>query len=349
MLSKEVIMVTGGAGFIGYHICKMYLEQNVKRLVIYDNLSSGVVLNVAELGEMFPKADIHLVVGDILDYDMLLATMKDFKVTLCNHHAAQLEITRCVEDPEYDINTNLIGTLNVLKAMVECGITRLINASSACVYGQNNSEFPSIEDIDYPKPHWVYGMSKHAAEQLISIYCHDYELRAVSFRYSIVMGVKEWFGRVGTMFIKRALDDEPLVIFGKGDQIRDIINVADVGFVNKQAIKYLDSLVDGTHEIFNVSSQIPTTVRQLAETVLEVVNGEIDKTKIVFEDPKPGEYSTIISDRIRIPNELHTMFLSNSKMVNKLVAPPTFSLKDTIAMEVDWIRSNRDYWSKYHI
>lgn len=349
MFGNETILITGGAGFIGYHICDQYLKNGAKKIIIYDNMSSGHLSNIHELGEKYPDQEVYLVIGDILDKQTLIDTMVTHNITMCNHHAAQLEITKCIEKPKYDIDTNLTGTLNVLDAMVAAGVDRLINASSACVYGQNDTGNPSVQGYDYPNPHWVYGMSKHAAEQLITIYCHDYGLKAVSFRYSIVMGVKEWYGRVGTMFIRRALEGYELIIFGDGKQVRDIIDVEDAALANKNAFAFLNSMDEGKHEIFNISSQVPYTVRDIAESVLTAVYGEVDEDKIIYEDVNQGEYSQFIKDRIRIPNELRTMWLDNRKMVRDLNVIPSTTLKDIFKKEAYWITTEPSYWDNYHI
>ncbi len=349
MFENEVILITGGAGFIGSHICDFYAKYGAKKVVIYDNLSSGYAKYVAEIADKYDNLELSLVIGDIMDREHLEDVMKFHNVTMCNHHAAQLEITKCVEFPEYDIDINLIGTLNVLKAMVNANVKTLVNASSACVYGQNDNNRPSSETLDFPNPHWTYGMSKHAAEQLITIFCHDYGLKAVSFRYSIVMGVREWFGRVGTMFLKRAIGGDKLVIFGDGKQIRDIIDVEDAALASIKAYEFINNMDDGKHEVFNISSQVPYTINTIAETVLKVVYGFVDRDMILYEDPKPGEFSTIIQDRVRIPNELRTMWLDNSKMSVELGIFPVTDLNSLLIKESEWLLSDPKMWDSYHI
>ena len=349
MFDNNNVLVTGGAGFIGYHICDQYLKNGVHTIVIYDNMSSGRLENVSDLAEKYPDKEVILVIGDILETDKLKKAMVDHNITMCNHHAAQLEITKCISNPKFDVDTNLIGTLSVLDAMLSAGVKILINASSACVYGQNDTERPSMELTDHPKPHWVYGMSKYAAEQLISIYCHDYGIKAVSFRYSIVMGTREWFGRAGTMFIKRALGGDKLVIFGDGSQIRDIIDVEDAALANVNVLSYLNNMEYGEHEVFNISSQTPYTVNYMAESALMTVYGYLDIDMIVYDDPKPGDYSNIMKDRVRIPNELKVMWLDNSRMVNKLNVIPSITLMELFKKEAEWLLRDTHKWDEYHI
>ena len=293
MLSDKTIFVTGGAGFIGYNICRYYLANNVKCLVVYDDFSSGRKEFITDLASEFPNSEIMVVIGDILDYPRLASYMQKFKPDVVNHHAAQLEITKCLLDPEFDIHSNLIGTLNVLKAMVVCKCSTLINASSACVYGQNVERIPSVEER-CPTPHWVYGMSKYSAEHLITIFCNDYNINAVSFRYSIVMGKGEWYGRVGTLFINRALEHKDLVVFGSGEQARDIVDVRVAADANLKAIAYLEH--NTGHTVFNVSSGNTITVFDLAEKVIDITGSS---SGIIFEDVEEGQVSKYVDKRVR--------------------------------------------------
>ena len=351
MLRDEVIFITGGGGFIGYNICKKYLDEGVTQLIVYDNFSSGRREYITELASLYPEADINVVVGDILDKSNLIKYMKKFKPTLVNHHAAQLEITKCVELPAYDIDVNLIGTLNVLEAMVECGCNRFINASSACVYGQRTVDQGPASEADCPTPHWVYGLSKYSAEGLISIFCTDYNLSAVSFRYSIVTGVGEWYGRVGTLFIQRCLDKQPLIIFGDGAQKRDIIDVSYAAEANLKCIPYIDTH-KGKHSVFNVSSGKYVTVKELAKITLEVFETPyVEGDTVLFEDVLEGGKSKLVKDRVRIPNELQLMWLDNTKVKKELHVsiPDDYDLGPYIRKEADWISQHRYYWQTYHI
>lgn len=351
MLKDETVFITGGGGFIGYNICRMYLAHNVKQLIVYDNFSSGRREYITELASLYPNADINVVVGDILDRRNLFKYMEKFKPTIVNHHAAQLEITTCVKSPAYDINVNLNGTLNVLEAMVNCGCKRLINASSACVYGQRSVEQgPSLE-TDCPTPHWVYGLSKYSAEGLISIYCSDHDISAVSFRYSIVTGIGEWYGRVGTLFIQRCLDKQPLVIFGDGEQKRDIIDVSYAAEANLKCIPYIDDH-PGQHAVFNVSSGRYITVKELAKTTLKAFEiPYIEGDTVLFEDVEEGKESDLVFKRVRIPNELKLMWLDNSKVKDQLgvAIPDKYDMVPYILSEASWISQHRYYWQAYHI
>lgn len=202
------ILVTGGAGFIGSHIVESLVKENAE-VTVLDNFSSGNIDNLQNV-----RRDIEVVRGDILDYNLLLNLTKNIDVI--SHQAAQLEIFRCIEDPVMDLRTNTIGSLNTLRAAVENNARNIIIASSACVYGQAQTT-PQSED--HPKdPNWAYGVSKLAVEKYSKIFQEYYDMPIVNLRYGITYGEREWFGRVLTIFIKRAIKNEPLIVFGDGNK-----------------------------------------------------------------------------------------------------------------------------------
>src|SRR3954451_16936272 len=147
-VSRARVFMTGGAGFIGSHFIRDLLADGA-RITIYDNFSSGFLDNIEEV-----DGDLTVVRGDILDYDALRSAMEGHDVV--SHQAAQLEITRSIGNPIYDLTTNTIGTLNVLRAVGELEIPKVVEASSAGVYGQAVSD-PQTED-DPTDPNWEYGV-----------------------------------------------------------------------------------------------------------------------------------------------------------------------------------------------
>ncbi len=191
-------LVTGGAGFIGSHIVDKLLEKGANKVIIYDNFSSGGAHNV---GHLRNNDRVSIVQGDVLDYDSLYRVVR--KIDMVSHQAAQLEIFRALADPLDDLRTNVVGTLNVLRAALECKVEKVVNASSACVYGQAKY---TPQDEDHPKrPQWPYGVSKLSAETYCTMFHEFYGLPVVNLRYGIVYGPREWYGRVLTMFIKLSL------------------------------------------------------------------------------------------------------------------------------------------------
>src|SRR5215471_11556259 len=135
-LSGRRIFMTGGAGFIGSHLVRD-LNDAGATITVFDNFSTG-------LPENLDGTDVTVVRGDILDYDALRAAMDGHDAV--SHQAAQLEITRSIGDPVFDLTTNTIGTLNVFAAASRCGIKRIVEASSAGVYGQATGTLQTEDD-----------------------------------------------------------------------------------------------------------------------------------------------------------------------------------------------------------
>lgn len=323
-------LVTGGAGFIGSHIVDKLLDDGANKVTIYDNFSSGNGQNIDHL-----RNDERVVVvrGDVLDYNSLYNVMR--KVDVVSHQAAQLEIFRALDDPLEDLRTNVFGTLNVLKAALKCKIQRVINASSACVYGQAKY-IP--QDENHPlRPQWPYGVSKLSAEKYCTMFYEFYGLPIVNLRYGIVYGPREWYGRVLTIFIKRVFENTPPVIFGDGTQSRDFIFVSDVARVHNLCIE--DEKANG--ETYNVGTGIKTSTNELANHVIKAFNKSLDP---IFENPPQGSYSKFMPYRRRIPGELINMVLDIKKARKELSWKPLVKLEDGIHAEVEWFTKNSPYW-----
>ncbi|MBV8149718.1 MAG: NAD-dependent epimerase/dehydratase family protein [Candidatus Eremiobacteraeota bacterium] len=303
------------------------------RVTVFDNFSSGVRENLSAV-----ETDVEIVTGDILDREAIVRSARNKDII--SHQAAQLEITRCMEDPVSDLRTNAIGTLNVLEAAREARVERFINASSACIYGQAVDP-PSDEDRHPHNPNWSYGASKLAAEKYAQVFANDYGFPAFSLRYGIVYGPREWYGRVLTIFLKRALEGKPPVIFGTGGQRRDFTFVSDAVNVHRAC---MFSELTGAHA-FNVGTGIATSVAELAELVCELTEAGREP---VYEDVKPGERSTLIDGRLRLPSELELMQLSPVKTERLLETKPSTKLRDGLAKEWAWLRNNPGRWTEMH-
>jgi UDP-glucose 4-epimerase len=327
MVAKK-ILVTGGAGFIGSHITESLVKKGWE-VTVYDNLSSG---NCEYLSEVLK--DVQFIEGDILDVEKLTKALKGHP--WLSHQAAQLEIFRCLEDPSYDLKTNTLGTLNVLKAAQVCQVQRVIAASSACVYGQA-SQIPQPETHPL-EPNWPYGVSKLAAEHYGRLYTEMGDMEVMDLRYGIVYGPREWLGRVLTCFLKRILEGKAPVIFGDGQQRRDFVYVEDV-------VRFHNLLLEETEikqSCFNVGTAIGTTVRSLADLVIQVSGASF---KPIFESTREGDVSQHMPERKRIPFELKDMILDIQR-ASSLGWKPMVSLEQGIANQLTWMRDHHKFWEK---
>jgi UDP-glucose 4-epimerase len=160
----------------------------------------------------------------------------------------------------------------------------------------------------------------------------------VSLRYAIVYGEREWYRRVLTIFVKRALQGLPLVIFGDGEQVRDFIHVSDVVALHNACL--VTPACAG--EAFNVGTGTATTVAQLARAVAEAAGGAVD---IVHEDTAQGQFSKLVPDKRRNTAELGSMWLDVAKARGKLGWEPKMTLAQGLARSLAWARQNPQRWS----
>lgn len=325
----QTVLVTGGAGFIGSHIVHDLVNAGY-RVTVFDNFSSGLHENLAPYGD-----DVEIVQGDILDADALRAAMRGKAVV--SHQAAQLEITKCLDDPLDDMRTNLAGTINVLDAARATGVERMVNASSACIYGQAVNP-PSDEDAGPHNPNWSYGASKLAAEKYAQIFSNDYGFPVHSLRYGITYGPREWYGRVLTIFLKRLSEGKPPVIFGEGKQLRDFTFVDDVVAIHRACI---ESGLPGAQS-FNGGTGVATSVADLAQLACEVSGTGLEP---VTENVAPGERSELVDGRMRLPSELEVMQLSPKKVERTFGLTPQVALREGLRREWEWLLENRHRWT----
>lgn len=264
------ILITGGAGFIGSHVCEELLK-NGHEVIIADNMSTGLKSNVPDNCLLFNidiKSEIAL--------QALLRFTK--KIDAVVHLAAQTQVSNSVSDPEKDAKENIIGIINILEAMKQFNIPKIIFASSAAVYG-NKEQIP-IQEYSIPEPTSQYGTSKLSSEEYIKMYSRLYGIEYCIFRFSNVFGPRQNTdtGGVIAKFLDRIDKNQPIIIYGNGNQTRDFVYVKDVA----SAIEHsLIKIVTGT---FNLSTGTETSINDLSDLIKEFKD-----FKIQFKPEKPGD------------------------------------------------------------
>lgn len=272
-------MVTGGAGFIGSHIVDRYINEG-NEVIIIDDLSTGKKENIN------PQARFHHI--DIRDKGMEAIFEKE-RPEIVNHHAAQMDVRRSTENPAFDADVNIIGTINLLENSVKYGVKRFIFASSGgAIYGEQK-DFPAGEEHQQ-FPLSPYGVSKLAGEKYIHYYSKNFGLRYISLRYSNVYGPRqnpEGEAGVVAIFIGRLLKGKEPVINGDGEQTRDYVYVDDVVEANISATR---SETEGS---FNIGTGIETSVNKILSNLIDITKVDI---KGMHGPPKKGEQRISVLD-----------------------------------------------------
>lgn len=265
-MSQSVFLVTGGAGFIGSHICER-LVRDGHRVRVVDDLSSGKRENLAAIAP-----DVELIVGDIRDRTLLSTVTKDVGVVF--HEAAIGSVPRSVADPAATHDANITGTLNVLIAARDAGVRRVVFASSSSVYGESLS-LPKREDMK-PQPLSPYALSKLAGELYCSVFHSVYGLETVALRYFNIFGPRQSpesdYAAVIPKFVTALLAGHPPVIYGDGMQTRDFTYVENVVEANLLAAE-APGIAGG---VFNVACGGRYSLIELLNRLKEITGSDVE-------------------------------------------------------------------------
>ena len=268
------IVVTGGAGFIGSHIVEYWSNTNAEVHII-DNLRSGFEKNIVGFNNIiFHK-------GSITDKDFVNKVLKN--TTYVFHLAALISVPESLEKPEECLDINVKGLLNVLDAAKNHKVKKVVHSSSAAIYG-DDPRLP--KDISMkPKPQTPYGITKLDGEYYLQMYYEQYGLPTTSLRYFNVFGPrqdpKSQYAAAIPIFVFKALKNEPIIIYGDGEQTRDFVYVKDV--VNANVLAAKNENVIG---VFNVANEKAITINELAKLIVKTTNS---KSEIIYQPTRPGD------------------------------------------------------------
>lgn len=256
---RGLVLVTGGAGFIGSHLVDTLVEEGF-RVRIVDNFSSGSLENIKHhLGDK----RVEVLSLDLKEPARVEESVKGVDAVF--HFAANPEVRVSTTSPEVHFNENIVATFNLLEAMRKRDVEELVFASSSSVYGEPD-EIPVGEDAPI-RPVSVYGASKAACENLVHAYSKLYGIRAVVLRYANVVGPRLRHGVVYDFIVKLLKDPRLLEILGDGTQTRSYIYVDDAVEATITAWK----ASRGGFEAYNVGSEDWITVNDVADVIVEVM------------------------------------------------------------------------------
>ena len=281
------VLVTGGAGFIGSHIVDALIEQG-PQVVVVDNLATGFLENVNPGARFYRMSICDAELTNIFERE---------RPEIVNHQAAQMVVTKSVDEPIFDAQENILGSLNVILNCVRFGVKRIIYASSGgAVYGE--PKYLPVDEKHPINPISQYGISKHTAEHYLYLYGVQYGLNYVVLRYPNVYGPRQNpNGEAGVVpiFAGQMIRGEQPTIFGSGDKTRDYTHVSDVVTANLLAMER------GNNAIYNIGTGVETSDRKMFDTLAEVLGYSGNP---VYAPVRTGEIYRIYLDATKAQREL---------------------------------------------
>jgi UDP-glucose 4-epimerase len=269
------VLVIGGAGFVGSHIVEQLLAEPVREIVVLDNLVRGTRSNLA--GALADDR-VTLVDGTVEDLNLLKDLMRGTDYAF---HLAALWLYECVHEPRKALETNVVGTYNVVETAHEAGVRKVVYSSSASVYG-NAVEEPMTEDHPFHS-RTMYGATKIAGEQFFRAFHERHGLDYVGHRYMNIYGPRMDYRGTYVSVIMKVLDriDEglPPLIYGDGSHTYDFVHVEDVARANILSLE-----TDATDTFFNIGTGVGTTIRELVGMLLDITGSDIEPEYLPQEE-----------------------------------------------------------------
>ena len=288
------MLITGGAGFIGSHLCEKYVNQGHTVLCL-DNFMSGDLINIRQLLNFH---NFKLLKGDIRDFDLLEKIMRDVDVVF--HLAAQIHVDRSYVEPKLTYEVNVMGTQNVLEVARMHDAQKVIHASTSEVYG-SALHVPIDEKHPLNAPH-PYGASKIAADRMCYAYIQTYGMNISIVRLFNIFGPRQrdiGYGGVISIFTRRVLSNMSPIIYGDGLQTRDYTYIDD-------AITAYDLVLNHDEPIaepINFGSGSEVSILALANTIIDLCGRKGD-IKPAHVEPRIGEVKRLIADATKVKSLL---------------------------------------------
>jgi UDP-glucuronate 4-epimerase len=310
------ILVTGAAGFIGFHLSKSLLDDSFEVLGI-DNINDYYDPNLkyARLEQLKPYKNFTFEKIDIADRESLTKAFTDFKPNKVVNLAAQAGVRYSLENPYAYMDSNLVGFLNIIELCRNNNVESFIYASSSSVYG-GNKNFPSSVDDSVGKPLALYGATKRANELIAYSYSHLYGLHTTGLRYFTVYG--PW-GRPDMaifIFTRKILAGKPIPVFNNGNMKRDFTYIDDIISGTRSAIER-----NYACEIFNLGNH---RSEQLMELIALIEKRLGKKAIINFQPLQPGDVTESFAD------------IQHS--VDKLGFKPKITINEGIQILIKWYK-----------
>ena len=287
-LEKVKVLVTGGAGFIGSNLVEYLLKYGVGKVRVLDNLSTGHLSNIKAFVN---HPNFEFIEGDIRDLETCLKACSGIDVV--SHQAALGSVPRSIKDPIATNEVNINGFLNMLIAVRDSGLKRIVYAASSSTYG-DSKELPKVEDR-IGKPLSPYAVTKYVNELYADVFSRTYGIETIGLRYFNIFGPRQdpdgAYAAVIPLFIKAINNEKSALINGDGETTRDFTFVENAVQANVKAILIEDD--KAVNQIYNIACGERTSLNYLWNAILEIAGKEI---KPNYGEARIGDIKDSLAD-----------------------------------------------------
>lgn len=312
MITNSKVLITGGLGSIGANLVAA-LRANANEILIIDDCSSNSVI------QLDTQSGIRFEHCNVANSEKLGKIVRDFRPQYTFHLAAHFANQNSIDFPFSDLQTNVVGTMNLFEVVKDLGVTKVVFASSSCVYGVTQEIMSEVDHVyPYETP---YAINKFMGELYASYYAHYHNVPIVSARIFNTYGPGERPGKYRNVipnFIKQALTNDDIVITGTGEETRDFTYVGDT----VQLLMLLASSRFGRGEVFNGGTGSEVGILELAKTIIRMTNS---RSKLVFKERRDWD---LVKRRV-----------ANIEKARKFLGySPQTSLEDGLAKTIPWYK-----------
>jgi len=327
MLRGKKVLITGAAGFVGFHLSKNLLEQGAT-IIGSDNLNSyyDKDLKYSRLDILEKYENFTFIKGDLANYDEVMKIFIDYHSEIVVYLAAQAGVRFSIDNPKAYTHSNLIGFFNILEACRRYPVNHLLYASSSSVYGnQKRTPFSTRDDVSHPIS--LYAATKKSNELMAHTYSHLYQIPTTGLRFFTVYGP---YGRPDMAyfsFTKKIINGESIKIFNNGDMYRDFTYIDDI-------VKSIENMIasvpiykkgDCPYTLYNIGNNKPEKLIDFIETLERIIGKEAKKEYLPMQ-----------------PGDVYQTYADVSDLMNDFDFKPATPLEEGLQKFVDWYK---EYYS----
>ncbi|RGG49858.1 MULTISPECIES: NAD-dependent epimerase [unclassified Roseburia] len=327
-LKGKIILVTGGAGFIGYHLSKQLLEYDCT-VIGYDNLNDyyEVQLKYDRLKDLEGREGYTFIKGDLADKETLGKLFQEYSFDIVVNLGAQAGVRYSIDNPDAYISSNMIGFYNILECCRHYPVEHLVYASSSSVYGANKKVPFSVEDkVDYPVS--LYAATKKSNELMAHCYSKLYGIPATGLRFFTVYGP---FGRPDMAyfkFAKKIMAGETIQIYNNGDMMRDFTYIDDIvkGITNILPNPPAEIGTGARYKVYNIGNNKPEKLMDYIETLEKHLGREAKKEFLPMQ-----------------PGDVYQTYADVSDLMHDFDFKPSTSIDEGLGKFVTWFKEYYRY------